>query len=118
MLQEELEALRDEIKVLEDGLNFSVGGIDDGRSLKEKEEDVKVKSQRQRRETAVVNGSGSGSLQVTLVNGTADKHGAGTINPGAEEVEELRKEIETLKKKISEMEVKAARKTHDVSFPS
>lgn len=115
MLQEELEALRDEIKVLEDGLNVSVGDFDDGRSLEEKEEDVKVKSQRQRRETAVINGFGSGSHQITLVNGSADKHGAGT---GAEEVEELRKEIETLKKKISEMEVKAARKTHDVGFLS
>lgn len=104
MLQQELEALKEEVKVLEEGLNgeanTSLHSVEKN-SMQVDESEEKLK----RREATV-----NGGITNGLVNGTGGGIGR------TDEVEELKKEIEGLKKKLGEMEVKAARKTHDVSF--
>ncbi|KAJ3859230.1 hypothetical protein EV359DRAFT_68339 [Lentinula novae-zelandiae] len=92
MLIREMEGLKEEVKVLEEGL-----------SVLEDEEEGKAK-----RREAMVNGSSKDGNPVV----NSMKSG---VNVSGDEVEELKKEIEVLKKKLGEMEIKAARKTHDLN---
>ncbi|KAJ3983192.1 hypothetical protein F5890DRAFT_1524709 [Lentinula detonsa] len=94
MLLREMEALKEEVKVLEEGL-----------SVLEDEEEGKAK-----RREAMVNGSSPDGNPV--LNGV--KSIGANVGSG-HEVEESKKEIEALKKKLGEMEIKAARKTHDLN---
>ncbi|KAJ3772684.1 hypothetical protein FB446DRAFT_643080 [Lentinula raphanica] len=94
MLLREMEGLKEEVKVLEEGL-----------SVLEDEEEGKAK-----RREAMVNGSSKDGNP--LVNGVKSLS-ANVVN--GDEVEELKREVDALKKKLGEMEIKAARKTHDLN---
>ncbi|KAJ4490940.1 hypothetical protein J3R30DRAFT_3278235 [Lentinula aciculospora] len=94
MLLREMDGLKEEVKVLEEGL-----------SVLEDEEEGKAK-----RREAMVNGSSKDGHP--MVNGVKSVEASSS---SGDEVEELKKEIEVLKKKLGEMDIKAARKAHDLN---